>query len=145
MSATHTMCFTRPFNLIPPVPTPAHWTLSSQSVKRVAERAADIRLSRDVLRRVMHACSASRKHVMRRAKAAGNQSSAREAIRSNASLAANQDGGGGDAGGGGSPLFSPRLLHLEHFVLELDEAVGNVEGIDMSVRQRLVSAARSPA
>lgn len=124
---------------------PLRWTSRAQSVKRVAKRAADAKLSSEVLREMMQACSTSRKNAMRRAKAAGNQSRAREADRSDASSLAvirNKEGGGG--AGGGMPFVFPACLpHIEQFVLEFEEAVGNVEGMEAPVRQSLVAAARA--
>lgn len=123
-------------NLYPP-PYAGNHSLT-QSVKRVAKRAADARLPSDVLREVMQACSASRKNAMRRAKAAGYQSRAREASRSDT----NQKKGGRGAGRGGTPVPSTGIPLLEHFVLEFEEVVSNVEGIEVPVRQSLVIAAR---
>eukprot|EP00752_Nemacystus_decipiens_P003553 g3278.t1 len=59
-----------------------------ESAKRVAKGASDARLSSDLLRKVMQACSSSRKIAMRRAKAAGNQNGARQAGPSDASSSA---------------------------------------------------------
>ena len=114
-----------------------------QSAKRVAKKAADARLSSDVLREVMQACSMARKNVMRRAKAADAERRAREAGRGETSiLAAERDREGDGSEGDGRPVSTPEFSHSEQFVLEFEGALGNVEGVEVPVRQSLVTAAR---
>lgn len=135
------MFWTRPYTMsFCCSPAPVRWTSLAQAVKRVAERAADAGLASDVLREVMQACAMSRKNVLCGAKAAGNRSDA-------SSFAGNRQCGECDgAGSDGYPVFPPHLQMLEHFVLEFEKVVGNVEGVEKTpLVQSLVAAARAPA
>lgn len=80
---------------------------------------------------------------MRRAKAADAERRAREAGRGETSiLAAERDREGDGSEGDGRPVSTPEFSHSEQFVLEFEGALGNVEGVEVPVRQSLVTAAR---
>ncbi|CAB1097169.1 unnamed protein product [Ectocarpus sp. CCAP 1310/34] len=117
-----------------------------EAVKRVAEAAAGAGLSRDVHRVVMKACSASRKHAIRRARSTADQ---RSVSTSNQSTAGNvavchDSYQGCTAGGGDGCPTSGSLSDTDPFAREFENALGTID-VAESVKVQLVVAAEGVA
>ncbi|CAM9231716.1 unnamed protein product [Ectocarpus fasciculatus] len=117
-----------------------------EAVKRVAEAAAGAGLPRDAHRAVMHACSASRKHAIRRARSTPDPRSVSMSNRSPAGeVAVSHDSyqGGTTGGGDGCPTSAP-LSDTDPFALEFENALGTID-VTESVRVDLIVAAEGVA